>query len=283
MAILTPADHAFFAENGYLVVRSVVPKQNCDAVIAAIWEFLGMDPDNPADWYREPLTPGGMVELYQHQALWNNRQHPNVYTVFADLIGTAKLWTTMDRVSLKPPQNPAHPEYDHKGFTHWDVDTSQLPVPFWVQGVLYLADTDATMGGFQCIPGFHRGLEEWIKTQPPDRNPRVPDLTGQTVVPIPGKAGDLVIWDRLLAHGNGRNVSKRPRFAQYIAMFPAREENEAERQERIACWRERRHPNEWYFGGDPRQVEQKYGKTAELTPLGRRLLGLDLWDQGREE
>ena len=282
MTILTPEDHAFFQENGYLLVRDVVPKENCDAVIDAIWWFLGMDPDNPEDWYREPLTPGGMIELYQHQALWDNRQHPRLYQVFAELVGTEKLWVTLDRVNMKPPPHPAHPEYDHKGFTHWDVDTSNLDIPFWVQGVLYLTDTDEEMGGFQCIPGFHKNLPEWIATQPLDRNPRIPDLKtlpeGMKVTPVPAKAGDLVIWDRLLAHGNGQNRSNRPRFAQYIAMSPAQEEDATLRQERIACWRDRTHMARYsYFYGDPRQWEQKHGTTAELTPLGRKLLGLDRW------
>jgi hypothetical protein len=280
--VLTPEDHAFFQENGYLRVRNVAPKENCDAVIEMIWDFLGLDRDNPEDWYRDPLPKGGMIEIYQHQAMWDNRQNPKLYQVFAELIGTEKLWVTMDRVNMKPPRHPAHPEYDHKGFTHWDVDTSNLShlKRFWVQGVLYLADTDADMGGFQCIPGFHRGLEEWIKTQPADRNPRVPDLDslppGRKLTPIPGKAGDLVIWDRLLAHGNGHNVSNRPRFAQYIAMSPAREEDAEARQERIACWQERRPPKAPYFYGDPREPE--FSRLAELTPLGRKLLGLDPWN-----
>jgi hypothetical protein len=282
MPILTPEDHAFFQENGYLLVRNVVPKENCDAVIDMIWDFLGLDRNDPEDWYRDPLPKGGMIEIYQHQAMWNNRQHPKLYQVFAELIGTEKLWVTMDRVNMKPPRHPAHPEYDHKGFTHWDVDTSDLSQikRFWVQGVLYLADTDADMGGFQCIPGFHRCLAEWIKTQPADRNPRVPDLNslppGMKLTPIPGKGGDLVIWDRLLAHGNGHNVSDKPRFAQYIAMSPAREEDEEARQERIACWRERRPPKAPYFYGDPREPE--FCSVAELTPLGRKLLGLDRWE-----
>ena len=33
------------------------------------------------------------------------------------------------------------------------------------------------------------------------------------------------------------------------------------------------------FPGDPRRIEEQYGKTAELTPLGRKLLGLDRWEE----
>ena len=173
MPIVTPEDRAFFQENGYLLVKNAVPKENCDRVIDAIFDFLGMDKNDPNDWYRLPLTPGGMIEMYHHQSMWDNRQHPRMHQIFAELIGTEKLWVTFDRVNMKPPQHPDHPEYNHKGFTHWDVDTSNLDIPFWVQGVLYLSDTDADMGGFQCVPGFHNDLPEWIKTQPADRNPHV--------------------------------------------------------------------------------------------------------------
>ena len=283
MSVLSAEDKAFFEENGYVIVHNAVPPENLDAVIRAVWEFLEMDPDDPEDWYRPPHRHGGMVELYQHQALWDNRQHPRVYQAFREILGNHRLWVSMDRANMKPPQHPDHPEYDHKGFTHWDMDTGRLAeTRFGVQGVLYLTDTTEDMGGFQCIPGFHRVLEEWIKEQPADRNPRVPDLSrlpeGMKVTPIPGKAGDLLIWDRRLAHGNGHNTSNRPRLAQYITMHPAREDNEEARQDRIRRWRERLPPSGDAFPGDPRQLEQREGKTAELTPLGRKLLGLDRWE-----
>ncbi len=277
MPILSTQDHDFFAENGYVVIPDAVPQQNLDATVAAIWSFLGMDPNDPEDWYRPPQRTNGMVEIYHDQALWDNRQHPRMHQIFSEIFGIEKLWVSEDRAGMKPPAHPGHPEYDHKGFIHWDLDTSRLPLPFGVQGVLCLTDTTEDMGGFQCIPGFHKNLEEWIKTQPPDRNPRAPDLKklpeGFAVRAIPAKAGDLVIWNRLLAHGNGHNVSNRPRLAQYITMFPA-PNNEEARRKRIERWRERLP----YKEGDPRDIERLQGKSAELTPLGRKLLGIDLWE-----
>src|SRR5579871_6745582 len=178
MSLLSPKDHAFFEANGYLVVPDVIPVENCEAVINTLFAYLEMDRNAPETWYRPPLKPGGMIEIYQHQTLWDNRQYSRVHAVFTELLGTEKLCVTIDRANFKPPYHPDFPEYDHKGFTHWDVDTSKLPVRFGVQAVLCLSDTEADMGGFQCIPGFHRGLEEWIKTQPADRNPRMPDMTG---------------------------------------------------------------------------------------------------------
>lgn len=284
MSVLTQEDQAFFAENGYVVVHDTVPQENLDAVLDAIWEFLGMSPNDPDDWYREPLRDNGMIEMYQHQALWNNRQHPRVYQAFAEILGTPRLWVSIDRACLKPPRHPDHPEYDSKGFIHWDTDTSKLPIPLSLQGVLYLTDTDQDQGGFQCVPALFRQFDAWLKNQPPDRNPHVPDLTGFEIEPIPGKAGDLVIWNRLLAHGNGRNVSDKPRFAQYISMFeatPAAFEAAdwgGDRAARIRQWQEHLPPDARWAPGDPRHWEQRHGKTAELTPLGRKLLGLDAWE-----
>jgi hypothetical protein len=221
MGILSEADRRCFVENGYVIVRNAVPQSSVDAAVDAIWQFLGMDRNDPEDWYREPLRPNGMVEMYQHQALWDNRQQPRVHQAFAEILNTEKLWVSVDRACMKPPRHAAHPEFDNKGFIHWDADTSKLPLPLSVQGVLCLADTSAEQGGFQCVPALFRQFDDWVRTQPPDRNPFTPDLAGFEIEPIPARAGDLIIWNRLLAHGNGHNVSDKPRLAQYIAMVEA--------------------------------------------------------------
>jgi hypothetical protein len=87
LRVLNEQDLEAFGENGYLVVPNVVPQANLDAVVAATWEFLEMDPDDPSTWY-PPERKGSIVHLHQHQALWDNRQHPRLYQAFADLLGT---------------------------------------------------------------------------------------------------------------------------------------------------------------------------------------------------
>ena len=280
MPVFTAADHAFFRENGYVIARDVVPAKNLRAAVAMIWDFLGMDPTDQSDWYRPPLSPGGMLEVYQHQSLWDNRQAPRIHQAFSELLGTEKLWASFDRVNMKPPRHPDHPEYDHKGFIHWDTDTRDLTRPLGVQGVLALSDTDEDMGGFQGVPELFQNLEAWVQSQPIDRNPFAPDLTDFGITVIPARAGDLIIWNSLFPHGNGHNVSDRPRLAQYISMSRARPENEVAHQDRIKRWRDRLPPAASWAPGDPRGWEQEHGRTADLTPLGRKLLGLDLWADG---
>ena len=64
-------------------------------------------------WYRykpytredhcSPISQAGMVEMYQHQTLWDNRQYPRVHQAFSEILGTEKLWVSLDRANMKPP------------------------------------------------------------------------------------------------------------------------------------------------------------------------------------
>ena len=85
-------------------------------------------------------------------------------------------------------------------------------------------------------------------------------------------------YETLLLHGNGHNTSDKARFCQYISMNPAADLSEASREQRIACWRNNTHPAAKAFPGDPRRIEEQRAAPAELTDLGRKLLGLDPWD-----
>lgn len=280
MAVTMTDLRARLEEDGYVVVPSGLPRANLEGVIADLWQHTGADPRDRESWYKPGIVaPTGMVELYHTQAMWDNRQYPGIHEIFAAVYGTPKLWVSLDRVNLKPPADPRHPEHDHKGFIHWDTDTARYPeIPFRVQAVLALADTDASQGGFQCVPELYRDLARWIAGQPADRNPRKPDLTGYTITKVPLRAGDLVIWSTLMPHGNGHNVSDQPRLAQYLTMAPAEEDNAEARQTRLRCWQQNLPPPGPAFPGDPRQIEERRGKPAALTALGRKLLGAERWE-----
>jgi hypothetical protein len=268
------------------VIPNAVQQENLDRMVETIWQFLDMDPDDSETWYKykpytrddrsSPISGAGMVEMYQHQALWDNRQHPKIHQAFSEIWDDERLWVSIDRANMKPPARDDRPEWGHQGMIHWDVDTSEQPIRFGVQGVLYLTDTAENQGGFQCVPGFNNTFEEWVKTQPEDRNPHQPDLADLQVKSIAGKAGDLLIWHRLLAHGNGHNTSDKPRLAQYITMSPAPKDSEEARQGRIKAWQERRPLSNW--PGDSRDWEHERQEPAVLTELGRKLLGVDLWE-----
>jgi len=184
---------------------------------------------------------------------------------------------SLDRVGLKPPVDPHHPEYDHRGMIHWDTDMAKYPdIPFRVQGVLALADTESDMGGFQCIPETYQNLPDFLKTQTPEQiASRNPDYTGYEITRPRLAAGDLLVWTTQLLHGNGHNTSGKPRFAQYISMNPPGDEEQ--RRQRVAAWQANTHPSGTPCPGDPRGIEEQRPEPAHLTELGRKLLGIDPW------
>lgn len=282
LRVLSEEDWAFWKHNGYIVIKQAVSKEQAAATAAFLWEFEEKNQADVNTWYTAPraemkmkeLENTGMVEVYNHQQLWNNRQVQRIYDAFVDIWGTEKLWVSIDRANLNFPIRPG---FEYKGFIHWDYDPDTNPVN--VQGVLALADqTDENMGGFQCVPELFRNYHSWKLTQPEDRNHFMPDVTGLELVKVPLEAGDLLIFNSLEPHGIRPNLSKdKVRIAQYISMMPAEEDNEPLRQWRINSWRDRIAPEGYAFPGDPRNWEQTRYKTAELNELGKKLLGLVSW------
>jgi len=253
--------------------------------------------------------------------LWNNRTNPRVYNAFVDvfdLMGHAepdRLWVSIDQCGLKLPYNEKKREYHHPGFTHWDMDiTASRPLPIHVQGVIALSDTDKDMGGFHCLAGMHQYLDQWMTDHkiaesipkqalkkfyadafPIVVPPHEKTLKGKKHVVVEMNQGDLVIWRGELAHGNGVNRGTRPRYAQYVTMFPALGVDAttygAATGHRINVWKNRLtggmipYPQISKDGiclvpgpdDDRRQKEKKELPASELSELGRKLLGLDAW------
>ena len=284
LRVLSEEDWRFWMHNGYIVIKNAIPKDQAKATADFIWEFDEKDPNDPSTWYAKPraemqmkeLAGTGMVEAYNHQTLWNNRQMQKVYDAFVDVWGTEKLWVTIDRVNLNFPQRPGE---EKEGFIHWDYDPETRPQN--VQGVIALADQmDESMGGFQCIPWLYRNYDTWKLTQPEDRHRFQPNLDSlqDKLVKVLMEAGDLLIFNSTEPHGIRPNRSeKKVRIAQYISMMPAEEENQELKDWRINSWKNRVAPVGYAFPGDPRNWEQEKYKTAELSKLGKKLLGLENW------
>jgi len=284
LRVLTMDQWKFWKQNGFVVIKQAVSREQALKTATFLWEFEEKDPNNPETWYTAPraeikmkeLAGTGMVEVYNNQCLWDNRQTQRVYDAFVDIWNTEKLWVTIDRANLNFPIKPG---YEYKGFIHWDYDPETKPQN--VQGVLALADqTDINMGGFQCIPWLYRNYDTWKLTQPEDRDHFKPDITGleNELVKVPLEAGDLLIFNSSQPHGIRPNLSgNKVRIAQYISMMPAEESNIALKEWRINSWKNSIAPEGYAFPGDPRNWERTKYERAKLTELGEKLLGLKKW------
>jgi hypothetical protein len=281
LRVLSEDDWKFWTSNGYVVIKNAVPREQAQRLADYLWKYEDKDANDIESWYKKPnaenqmkeLNNTGMVEIYNHQFMWDNRQYPKLYDAFVDVWGTEKLWTTIDRANLN---FPIRPSFEYKGFIHWDYDPETKPQN--VQGVLALADQmDENMGGFQCIPELFRTYDTWKLTQPEDRDHYKPDIAGFELVKVKMEAGDLLIFNSLQPHGIRPNTSgDKVRIAQYISMMPAQEENEELRNWRINSWKNRDAMEGFAFPGDPLKRE-KQNPIAKLSPLGEKLLGLRKW------
>ncbi|QKG53277.1 hypothetical protein [Hymenobacter sp. BRD67] len=86
--VLSADDLQFWEENGYVIVREAISREQAQATEDAVWEALDMRPDTPASWYEKPIGQGIMMDFYHHPTLRANRESRRIRKAFAQLWGT---------------------------------------------------------------------------------------------------------------------------------------------------------------------------------------------------
>lgn len=210
---------AHWHEHGYVILRDAISVEAAEAAEMAIYDFLGMNRDDPDSWYRQSLGHSIWVPLMRHPALVANRRSPRIHKAHAQLWGREDLWVTIDQGGFNPPERA---DWPFPGpHLHWDATLAE-PHCLDLQGIVYLADVAEDQGAFSCVPGFHRTLKQWLKSVPEGVN--VHSHAGRTLTmkPIAARRGDMIIWHHLLPHGSSPNRAQRPRVVQYMSLRPTR-------------------------------------------------------------
>ena len=128
LRVLSPHDWQHWTTWGHVVVPQAISADHVEKLKALLWEFQEMDPTNPATWNKSQmrdnkmteLNNSGMVEIYNHQLLWDTRQQLRVYNAFVDIWDREDLWVTIDRANLNTPNRGVRP---FAGFIHWDSES----------------------------------------------------------------------------------------------------------------------------------------------------------------
>lgn len=210
---------AHWDEHGYVILRNAISQEAAETAERAIYDFLGVDRDEPASWYRHSLGPSIWVPLLRHPALVANRCAPRIHKAHAQLWGREDLWVTIDQVGFNPPERE---DWSFPGpHLHWDATLAE-PHHLELQGILYLADVAEDQGAFCCVPGFHRTLKRWLKSVPTGLSAHDHARRTLSMKPIAAKRGDMIIWHHLLPHGSSPNRAQRPRVVQYMSLRPTR-------------------------------------------------------------
>lgn len=216
--VLSEEDLEFWNQNGYVIVKNAISKEDCEDTQKAIWEYLKMDPNKKESWYEshEDLK-GLMLNFSDHETLNRNRFSPRVKKAYEQLYKTTKIYKTIDKVSFNPPETE---NFNFLGSPlHWDMSLKK-PLSFGLQGLLYLTDCGPNDGAFHCVPGFHNQINQWLDELKPHENPREKALQTLQSKPIIGQAGDFIIWHQALPHCATPNKGEKPRMVQYLTYLP---------------------------------------------------------------
>jgi len=289
----------FFGKYGYVVVRDVLsPKQVQDSRDELFAKFDSNNEDSVTAFLKCPdnqLSGLGILGVGNDTRSLTqlcNRQNERVYRAFAAVYGDSRLIVDHDRLGAMRPtlQSDGNIKSEWQTVNNWlHIDcnpaTGEISIgsmappsdgnphdfdkesPFLVQAVLALSDTREDDGGFVCVPGSHRITKEWAVRNGWHRRPFLGQLRPELEDPlqqrqhcIPLCAGSLVIWNAFTLHANRPNRSDRWRVNQYLRMYPVTQT----RFRPLA-------PN---INDYPKDFIENL-----ITPLGRRLFGIDSWEE----
>jgi Phytanoyl-CoA dioxygenase (PhyH) len=265
-------DLAHFREFGWVRVPTVVPPSLCHSLVEVLAREFGVSVHDRSGWDAYGGEWADLLPVWGHQAQWDIRQHPSLHRAWAELWNTDALWVSLDSCRFTPPWRPgyAEPYGLHWDRAPWDPDVTML------QGVLALTDTAVGQGGFRCVPSLYRNRGRWPKAPTIDADGDknwLASVEENEILTVPAAAGDLIVWDYRLPHGNSKNTSTTPRIAFYVAMYPTLDERL--RDAAIESWQTGRCVPWWRSRAGYDRVEP--WSPATLTDLGKRLLGLDAW------
>lgn len=216
--VLSSEQMQFWKKNGFLKISGAVSADECKQVEKAIWDFLAASIDDSESWYKSHSgIKGLMLTLAHHPALNALRNSERIKNVFRQLYGTNRIFPLVDKCSFNPPEKVG---YKFRGSAlHWDTSV-KCPIPYVLQGMMYVNDVEVNGGAFSCVPGFHLEIENWISEFSPSTDIRAMALSQLMAELIPGKAADFIIWQQALPHAATPNKSKYPRLAQYFTYLP---------------------------------------------------------------
>jgi hypothetical protein len=267
-------DRKHFRDEGYMVIRNVVPQTLTANAVRDIAAFIGADLGDRTTWYGRVPHPDGVVPIHHAQSLWDIRQCPNLYQVFAEFFGNRKLMVDINRCIFRPPVDPQWPTVS-RGTIHWDADP-RAPGPATVQTVVLLSGVGLNGGGFQCLPEIYQNLDKWLRWNARRSNFDFfnPGLNDWKTTQVEGNAGDVILWSTKLPHGSAINLSTRPRLACFVTMQPPPDDPQLRESTEI-WWRAKRAPD--YWRGLPGQMDPEPGPPAVLSELGLKLVGALPW------
>ncbi len=212
---------AFFAANGYLHLRGVLEPAELAAVREAETRVTGPAMTLPLKspdykYHTDPETGRPVlfrVEVLQQKdpVIMKLHGNPRILAIMQSIFGADFLPFSFNMVFKAPGFGPSVP---------WHRDPAYCRIDHGINCGIYLDDADAENGMISVMPGSHKRASR-IQLQDAIHEHGF-NLPG--AVPVPAKAGDLVIHNENVLHGSRTVRSQRQRRVIYYGARSIREQ-----------------------------------------------------------
>lgn len=258
-----------FWRDGYLLLRGVLSSDEVEHYRQAMLDIFPRDLNLPPDW----TGWMGRIKPYRagHDQTWDTPEllplfaHPRLYEVMVQLLESPRLRVSDGSLGYTF-RNDSHSEKARSQNLHLDASVPRDVDNFLftleevqLGGCFYFTDVEPNGGGIHVVPGGHRLVESEARAHPQGRHlhGNWRQLEHLESVEVTGNAGDFALLHHLMPHAASHNRRPTTRLAQFLRFV------------RVD------HPHG--YGSRPPRA---YGEAqlGVMTPLARRLLGLDPWE-----
>ena len=229
MAYLTDEQQQQFINDGYVVVRNLLPADVVTKTRESIFETTGLRDDDPSTWgsvvlpEAAPLTQACRtreVEEVARELVGDNFLPGMSYSPVLELRGEDPVKRGYIPVMAYPKAGPREfvaPDGFHIDGMHL---VTTWPSKNFLVVFAYLCDVAEYGGATTIRPGSHRQVfEHWLRTGDKG-NTHPPDLDYAAPIPMPGRAGDVIFMHYLAVHSGSNNYSDHIRVGLNTAVMP---------------------------------------------------------------
>ncbi|MEL7027998.1 MAG: phytanoyl-CoA dioxygenase family protein [Pseudomonadota bacterium] len=215
MPALSPETESFL-ENGYFVAPSVFSadalekmERDFDRIaeqLNASGEPVNARWDTPA---MEGLDDGGSEVIHTHSVhrysdVWLRALMDPSFLDWAEKFVGPNIILHHTKLFLKPPERGA-PFPAHQDWSYFPMEQDSM-----IAGIIFLQDTDDSMGGLRVYPGSHK-LGRLENSSGLAKSRELADYPIEDAVPVTVNRGDVVFFHYCTLHGSLPNRSDRIR------------------------------------------------------------------------
>ena len=221
--MLTPEQLSFYHDNGYLLVKGLLTKEEaslyrreCHELAERLSKHKSMD----ATWGSARQAVAGAeatVVLHCHNVQFYSAAfsrlivEPRFVDAAADIIGSPNVQLHHTKMFIKPPEKGS-PFPMHQDYPYFPHERHSM-----IAAILHFDDAPIRKGCVRVVPGSHKlgGLEH-----SPEGGWHLPfeQYPVESAIPCEAEAGDVLFFSYLTIHGSGINTSDEARTTLLVQM-----------------------------------------------------------------